>query len=381
MGTIYYSKTIPGSSILGECRDLRSTNSIKLSGQWIMRPQGLTDFHNRVTQWKIVNAEFTPRSASFNSLQSEAGVNWAPIENRLAAKFTGKIKYDRASLGVTAFTWRSSLDMITKRLTDARGVLKVGERNLKRRLELDQKVRRHRRGQKNFRERPRWDEETSSANTILEVEFGWKALYQDLASAFNVLGGDIPDSFVTVRHKVWLSRETVTGGGVSPFDPLRSEFFSGYALGTYSAKVEVSNHNVFLLNKLGLINPLPALVDAIPWSFLVSMVSNINQLIGSISNTAGLSISDQNVTKTSHIACESFCKFRTVSNGPYFTNRSVVKAKLKTRTIGTQPKVTFEARLPELNLETAAIAAGLLVQQVARVSKLITLLSKTSTRI
>ncbi len=341
-------------------------NSSRVNGKLILKPQRLLYDNVAVTSYmrgSDPEREFRPSDAGLGSMPDPLVIDWDPIDNICRAKFNGKLKHDKAALGLTFFTWKQSLAMITEKLTLARNVLGRAER----RLVKDKRFRR--RSQK-------WDKDTTSANRILEVEFGWKPLFEDVKSALTVLASDIPDQYITARHKVYVSAEKM----VSQTLPNRYRAVTGTAQVTYSSQVTVTNHNLWLLNKLGLINPVAVAWDAIPWSFLVSMFSNANQLVASLTDTVGLSLDNENVTRTTNLRCIENLSYygydweggtgRTL--GPYL-GFSAIHARRKTRDLGTRPKLSFEFRAPkDVSLETVAIAGGLLVQQAARISRLIT---------
>lgn len=335
-------------------------------GKLRLVPNALTYTSRKVTSEFIETQDgwgHRPSDASLGGYYPS--VNWAKYENIVLAKSNGKLKGDKAGLGVSAYTWRQSLDMITNRLNQARNVLNGTERRLRR----DPAFRR--RAQK-------WDKNTTSANTVMEIEFGWKPLVSDIHSAFKVLMTDNPHSRFVTRHKGSVQFEETYGPEPLPEGLSRLRQFVGTASMTYQMNVEVTNQNLWLLNKLGLINPATIVWDIIPWSFLYGMVSNVNQVIGSLTETVGLTLTDENITRTiKGKFSEHVSYFPRIPAMPWLfspnrhTNWAYVEVLDKRRVTGTRPSVSLEHKLPSANLELCFIAGGLMVQQMARVSKLI----------
>lgn len=350
MPTISYQKFGLKGNRCSQYRYQDGLHSPKVNGKRVLVQNRLTDLNCVVkTFYWPDTLSYAPRDAQFSiDMQDKVELDWGPIDNVALAKFNGKVKYEKASLGITAVKWRQSVDMITTRLNQARKVLARGERRLK---SLPP------------RRRP---SKTESADAVLEYEFGWKSLYSDIKGAMSVLGSDIPPTHVTSRHRVYIDKTNVTGSG-GPYDPLRVDHYIGYALSSLSSDVRVSNHNLWLLNKLGLIN-LPGIIwDALPWSFLVNMVVNTNQLINGVTDYVGLEMNNKSTTHTTLITLDHSLRH---SAEPGFC-RSIVSAKSKRRVVGSLPTATLEFRLPNVNLELCVIASALLVQQASRVTRLL----------
>lgn len=333
------------------------SNVVYWEGQWVLdkhRQGTLTWINNAVQSFtKPQGFAWNPTVSSYNDHVSDAGIDWGPLDNQALARFNGRLRGgDSSSLGVTAATWRQSAGMITGRLQQVSSILG----GTLKRLSGSRSARKSLKGK---------DPETTSANSVLEVEFGWKPLYEDLKSAFAVLGGDIPPSWVSGRHKTHVVRQTSTGSGSSDGDPLRRYLFVGDAHATVCGTVRVTNQNLWLLNKLGLISPLPIAVDLIPWSWVVGMFVNLNQMVNSLSNEVGLEILNRSTTHTADLKLYSTVDY----NGAPGTASSVIRAKSKYRSVGSHPTVTWQAKVPNVNFELCAITSALVVQQANRISK------------
>lgn len=264
------------------------------------------------------------------------------------AKFNGKLRKGNASLGVTIAQWGQSNEMITHRLGQIAGLLGARIKQLEKK----------RPDRKQFTEQ-------SLASKVLEVEFGWRPLFADLhAAMYTVCQDGIPPTYLTGRHKV-----VVNDAGV-PVKNARgwtSNAFLGTCKSTVAAQVAISNPNLWLLNRLGLINPLGVIWDAIPWSFLVGAFVNVNAMISSLTNEVGLTITDKSVTETSDILWTYNSHIDSDGSHAF----SQVHQHRKARTVGSLPTVRWQVRVPEVSFETALILSSLVVQRASKISSLI----------
>jgi len=146
-----------------------------------------------------------------------------------------------------------------------------------------------------------------------------------------------------------------------------SNAYLGVVKSTVAAQVVISNPNLWLLNRLGLINPVGVLWDAIPWSFLVGAFVNVNAMINSLTNEVGLNISDRSTTESSAILWTT--EEHINSDGSHAMAQ--VHQKRKARTLGSLPTVKWQVRVPEVSFETALILSSLIVQRATRISSLI----------
>jgi hypothetical protein len=198
------------------------------------------------------------------------------------------------------------------------------------------------------------------ASNFLEGEFGWVPLLADVWSVVGTVFGDssIPPTWCKASSSYTMNETTKTGNGLNgTFQSL-----SGTARVTISAKVEISNPNLWAANRLGIINPLTVAWDLVPWSFVVNMFVNIDKLIGSLTDTVGLAITNGSTTYSSVIFREFTDWRQDLSTNPpgRFDSFSNVLGRKRSRTVGTPPRPSLQFKLPKANLELAAIAASLL---------------------
>lgn len=272
--------------------------------------------------------------------------SWNALDNECYARFQGRLRKGSASMGVTIASWKQSRDMIVTRSNHLRRT-------------LDSTIG-HLQGNRGALKRLRRDREPL-ANQVLETEFGWRPLFSDLHNAlFTVCKDGIPPEWITSRARTAVYNYRKVGSTTITED--------GTMKVSYSARVEIENPNLWLLNRLGLINPATVLWDLIPWSFVVNMFVNVNAMISSITDEVGLNISGRSVTRSSLIGRE-YLQF---DSGGYAHERHLLKAK--NRELGTQVYPHWQVKVPDLNWELALIASSLVVQKFKTINNLIRVL-------
>jgi len=282
-------------------------------------------------------------------------VSWTDIEQTALAKFNGKLRKGSASMGVTIATWSQANEMIINRLDQ---VATLFGRRVKQLEKMSPKRRPH------F--------EQARASNVLEYEFGWKPLYDDLhAAMYSVCQDGIPPSWVVGRQKTMVNKATTRTDITSI--TWKTDAFFGSMWCSVAANVGISNPNVWLLNRLGLINPLGPLWDIIPWSFLVGAFVNVNAMINSLTNEVGLTVTNKSVTKGAIIS-HSIGQFRNVVSGSdagLHGQETETLIKYRNRSVGSLPKVTWQVRVPDVSFETALILSSLVVQRASKISSLL----------
>lgn len=273
------------------------------------------------------------------------------MTNQALARFNGKLRKGSANLGVTIAQYKQSRDMIVKRTTDAANVVDKAYNRLKGDSKRVRQLRRER---------------EPLANEVLETEFGWRPFLSDMHAAMTSVCEDgIPPSVIKARG----------------FDAHNSTLYNpnsytrtvrvGKAHCTYAAVVRVSNPNLWLLNRLGLINPAVVLWDAIPWSFVVNMFVNVNQVVSQYTSEVGLLVTERSFTRTASTDVDTLIFRHPGPPSGKLVGSSRIRNEWKQRDVGTIPQVSWQVKLPALNWELALIASSLLVQKADRLNKLI----------
>lgn len=280
--------------------------------------------------------------------------SFATVDSVVLAKFNGKLRKGGASLGVTLASAKQSREMIYRQFREPTAIL---GKTIRRLDASPHEVARLRRDKEPL------------ANQILEVEFGWRPLFSDIHSAlFTVCKDGIPDSWIRASHRV------------HAYD-YRTQFRPGYEnrswehtatrSSTMCARVAISNPNLWLLNRLGLINPFVVAWDLVPWSFVANMFININQLLHSLTDWVGLDVQDLSTTRTTR----SLIRFKgrnQMHEGLLLETENTFRQT--DRTLNSKPDVSLRFKAPELNWETVLIASSLAVQRVNKINRLIRVL-------
>jgi len=275
------------------------------------------------------------------------------------SRFRNRLHKGDASLGVTLGSFGQTLSMVTGRLNQVGRVLSrvrsLSDYGMMRKAMSESSLKRQGIGK-------------TAANNHLEVVFGWLPLYSDITSSMEVLSSTPKGEFIATRGK---SSNFYTGKYVSGYESY-VETRQIESVASIGAKVEITNHNVWLANRLGLINPAVVAWDLVPWSFVVNMFVNVNEVVRSYSDYAGLSLSNVSQTVTSKEVFDASSTYSWPSQGIYGSSAVGAFNKVKTRRVGlSPPRPSFQVRLPGMNLGLAAIASSLLVQQGDRISKLV----------
>ncbi len=335
-----------------------STASPKVGGVLSLRSNPHTWRHTRQESFQYdPNFEFrgavTSAQNALISLPDDPA--FVKMENEAIARFTGKVRKHNASLGVTLGSAAQSLNMIADR---SNKIAAMFDRSLRKQRIKNPSPRSRRRTVAKDR-----------AGDILEYEFGWVPLVDDIQKAFEALGRDFDARWVHSAVKQKYSKQHSQTGSAYAYDWRYHD--EGEISVCVGAKVSVTNPNLFLLNRLGLLN-LPGVAwDLIPWSFVVNMFTNMGQMVNSITDFVGVSLSNGCSTRVSSITRQDH-RFAGNAPGQYKTQgyaHSVVHDKQCLRTVGGIPTPTFQWRCPELNAELAIIASSLLVQKMGALNR------------
>lgn len=365
-------------------KDLRAQNPYKLRVERLLR-----------SSQTFGDAVYAPKGP-YGSWEDRLKGGFGQPDQIAYAKFWGKLRYGSANLGVTIGEWKSSSDMIYNRslglikaldranreiLRDRKLLAKIRKRGVLTRdiisswdehgnvsRLVDRKIDLKRRKQLN----PGWSLRPGAyvkkaADLDLEVTFGWQPLVQDVHTALTTVMKDgIPDSWIQSRGKAFFEVSERTDTSYEN----QTLWAQGVYKTTYCANVVVSNPNLWLLNRMGLINPAVVAWDLVPWSFVVGMFVNVNQMLMSMTNEVGLTLTNQSVTRTSK-------RIVTQSSSPGsrgFARTSASSTWLifhKDRSSQTALRPKLEFHVPELNLELLVTTTALVVQRMSKLAKLL----------
>jgi len=196
----------------------------------------------------------------------------------------------------------------------------------------------------------------SLANLVLEFHFGWSPLISDIHSACKVFSQEIRTAPIKGSARAPIEYH------FSPKERFQCAFtFSGSSVCRVGCRVRLVNPNLHLANSLGLLNPAVVIWDAIPFSFVLGWISNIDTYLRSLSDFAGWETSDGYRT--------SFTKLAGSTSWPdYPGTGSYGHSVAVTREVFSQPpRPPLQLQLSELRPVRALTAISLLVQKLKSV--------------
>lgn len=285
--------------------------------------------------------------------------------DKLASKCKGG---SGASLGVALAESKQSLRMIAGRATSLYHVvngLRTGNLNRVYKA-LTLRGDESKRAKAILTNRKRSGQDVSA--TLLELNFGWIPMINDIYSAIETLQSDLPHGRI----------EKVVSMGDRSLRPSRngSDFY--WSLDEYDSKVLVSlraktsvaNPNLALANKLGLVNPAQIAFDAFPLSFMLNWFVPISGFLGSYSAFWGFKIEDIWRTDYRIVSQTSWSYYAPNGGGPSF--RRAKGYRMNRGKLDSLDVPTFKSRfkLPTGHLlGKATNSVALLVQQLSKTNK------------
>lgn len=373
--TYNYSHPLFGAQSVRRADYTNSSNNSarNVKRKLVLKPQPHNMRHDRLVHYSTVSGghalspnDFVgPQGAGIDRLTKlPVDFSTAADDNRAYARFNGKLRYGGAQLGISFATWKQSSDMLVRRLTEVSTLLSGTEKNLKRNLRT--KSGRHRYKRDRLNRRPQKGRSDPLANQVLEYEFGWAQLFSDFrAVSKTIFQHAIPPQYVRGASQSFWDRREVIGD--------RTRQWIGKSSTVYSANVSIDNPNLWLANRAGFLNLAGIAWDIIPWSFVVGMFVNVNQLLGSLTDEVGLLFTDRSVTKSVKMVTNESWKRRSNPSVPYTLSASRLLYKERIRVLNVSPPLSLQYKVPELNLELILIASALVIQRFDRVNRLIDL--------
>lgn len=194
----------------------------------------------------------------------------------------------------------------------------------------------------------------------LELHFGWVPLLQDISTLARI---QLDPSKVVRSAKVSCVSEvswSETGGSVVKGPVRKGSMTIRHTIG---AKVSVRNQDLFNAEQAGLLNPLAVAWELVPFSFVVDWFTSMGSVIASLSDFAGLELSD--VYHTQHRVSTASERFPEPLP-PHFTEWGEHLAVRTIRNLSVPGPQLVLKTPPEVfkSLTRAATAVSLLVQQL-----------------
>lgn len=209
------------------------------------------------------------------------------IKNAVAAKaydrFLDKMRGGAsASLGASIAEGRSSLEMIASRAIMLRNAWKAVRRGdvvgAAKHLGIPPTSKRI--PKPRGRQGPgKVSKKHYASATWLELHFGWAPLL-----------GDIHDACEVLSKPIFGSAKVVASAS-DAYTRKNAGFPDGEASGKYGVRyegeIQVSNPNLFLASRMGLVNPAAIAWELVPFSFVVDWFTNVGQFLSSLTDFAG----------------------------------------------------------------------------------------------
>lgn len=212
-----------------------------------------------------------------------------PCLGQCRGKYRDKIMGGvEAALGVSLGERKQAMDMMTARLSQlyrfTRAVTKFQWTKAAEELKLDADSR------KKFKKLTSGDKLRASskhfANNWLEFHFGWSPLLGDIHDAMEVLVSPVQPTKIKVSKRRKYSY--YSDNRVLRYDSYLNKH-TGYFRWSMGSQFEVSNPNLYLLNRLGIINPLSVAWELAPWSFVLDWFVNVSDFLEQFGEFAGVS--------------------------------------------------------------------------------------------
>lgn len=128
----------------------------------------------------------------------------------------------------------------------------------------------------------------TTANNWLEYHFGWAPLIGDIFDSVEVLQGPIMRQKVSATAA---SRMAVRTQGAYPKHPAYG-YTNSRKWGSFSVRsgfrFEIENPNLWLANRLGLVNPASVAWEVVPFSFVVDWFIPVGEFLNRTTATVGL---------------------------------------------------------------------------------------------
>lgn len=282
-------------------------------------------------------------------------------------RFVSQMK-DTASIGVGLVEAKSSYQMIYRRSTQLLGLLSALRRK-------DLEAFQHHLGVTTVddvrKTRLVWSRQAKSpatpANLLLEYQFGWKPMVQDVGAAVKVLQSEfnpVPRVASGTASDSWSTDEGGTGGFV--YQRSRLSVSAKVRIG---ALVVPSNPNLALANQLGFVNPAAVAWQTLPASFLLDWFIPVGRFLESYTDFVGFSIQRGWVSHS--LRCQRSYDIAYMGSDPAY----LIRAGNSDNATGftREPRASFD--IPSLRSQVKLPGGDLLGKATSTVAMLIQQLS------
>lgn len=208
-----------------------------------------------------------------------------------------------------------------------------------------------------------------AAGLWLEWSFGWAPMLNDIKTALDILGSPGPEAKVVGSASEPLNWvHSKVDASIPGYELHQKAVMVGKLRFRTGGLVRVVNPNLYLYNQLGMANPIPAIWDAIPWSFVVDWIGNVSDFLNSGSDLWGLSL-DKAFT-SQHIEGVSTVTKTYSDTRPtpplYFNGKASFQCKSVLRSSGLSTPILSIRPVWVTSWKRAANAVSLLTQALPR---------------
>lgn len=196
---------------------------------------------------------------------------------------------------------------------------------------------------------------------LLAYRYGLAPLMADIHSVCDILSREHNGDVV-------YRKAAKVGWGARQKDAYRIENFKGTERVVLTGRCLVSNPNLLLANRLGLINPQQWVWDAVPWSFVVDWWLPVGKFLGNFTASVGLTFIDSSVTRTRE-GIGVIERYVTVGLRPerhQMVRLGSYRAKRKVREVGPLPQPFSIPYGTGLGVERAQNAVALILQMFSK---------------
>jgi hypothetical protein len=319
--------------------DYNWSNSPVVGGKLQLRSNGCSNRWCRNTKIQFKTGSSSSNyDAHFQGSDGSTSMFITPqMRSRVRETLEAKIRDGKASIGVTLASMNQTGKMVANRLQQVDSFFQKRE---------EYTLRHQKRLKKKFQRTE------ATASTILEGQFGWLPLVGEVhALAGSAFEKAFPPTCVTSRYQTAFNMQSENGWHT----------YEGMACITCAAFLQVQNPNKLLAQRLGASNPLEVAWDLAPWSFLVSMFTNIGSIFAGVTTLDGLTLSNTSTTET-------VSYLRNTSTG-VGTGSNIAKIKYRTLDL---PPYALRFKAPSLSWSTASILCSLVAQRASRIYRLLT---------
>lgn len=126
------------------------------------------------------------------------------------------------------------------------------------------------------------------SSVILEFRYGWSPLMSDIKSACDVLSKPLPNSAIMARNG--------SSGTYTYMSGIRVMVVHYTERVTIKGVIQVTNPNLDLANRLGMLNPASVAWELVPFSFVVDWFLPVGTFLDQLTDFVGITLSDSSIT-------------------------------------------------------------------------------------